>query len=123
MRFIDASWLSSRFLQTQQPRRKLFASKKRIRPEAERDVRRTIFWYEEQRPGLGREFVFELNAVYERVAENPRFYEDIYHGIRRAILRRFPYGVFYLVDDGEVRVFAVLDMARDPSVWQGRVDV
>ena len=41
-------------------------------------------------------------------------------GIRRAIVRRFPYGVFYLVADTEIRVIAVVDMARNPSVWQGR---
>jgi plasmid stabilization system protein ParE len=95
----------------------------RIRPEAERDVRDAVSWYEEQRPGLGRELILELDAVYERLSENPHLYRDIRRGIRRAIVRRFPYGVFYLVTDIEVRVIAVVDMARNPSVWQDRADV
>ncbi len=95
----------------------------RIRPEAERDVRNAVSWYEEQRSGLGRELILELDAVYERLAESPHRYADIRRGIRRAIVRRFPYGVFYLVTDTEVRVIAVVDMARNPSVWQDRADV
>lgn len=74
----------------------------RIRPEAERDVRTAFAWYEDQRSGLGRKLVGELNAVFERLSENPFLYADIRGGIRRAIVRRFPYGVFYLVSDSEV---------------------
>ncbi len=95
----------------------------RIRPEAECDVREAVSWYEEQHPGLGRELILELDAVYERLAENPRLYADIRRGIRRAIVRRFPYGVFYLVTDTEIRVIAVVDMARNPSVWRDRADI
>ena len=95
----------------------------RIRPQAERDVHSTISWYEEQQPGLGRNFISELDAVYERLAANPYFYAAILHGVRRAIMRRFPHGVYYLVANSEVRVLAVLDMARDPAIWRGRVDV
>lgn len=94
----------------------------RIRPEAERDVRAAFAWYENQRPCLGRDFVAELDAVYERLSNNPYQYADILGGIRRAIARRFPYGVFYLVTESEVRVLAVIDMARNPGVWQKRID-
>ena len=95
----------------------------RIRPEAERDVRDAVIWYEEQRRNLGKDFISELDAVYERIVDNPCLYADIHRGICRAVTRRFPYGVFYLATDTEVIVFAVLDMARDPSVWIARVDV
>ena len=96
--------------------------KVRIRPRAERDTRRAFSWYEKQRPGLGRELALELNAVYGRLAENPYLYADIYRGIRRAITRRFPYGVFYLVAENEVRVLSVVDMSQNPSVWKRRPD-
>ncbi len=94
----------------------------RIRPLAQRDVRRAFSWYERQRPGLGRDFVEELDAVYGRLADNPYANQDIFYGVRRAILRRFPYAVFYLVGAREVRVLAVMDMSRDPEVWRRRID-
>ena len=94
----------------------------RIRPEAERDVRTAFSWYEKQRTGLGRELVAELDAVYKRLCENPYLYADIRNGVRRAIVRRFPYAVFYLVAEPEVRVLAVIDMARNPAIWEKRTD-
>ena len=94
----------------------------RIRPEAERDVRAAFSWYEKQRFGLGPELVTELDAVYERLAENPYLYADIRNGVRRAIVRRFPYAVLYLVAETEVRVLSVVNMARNPAVWERRTD-
>lgn len=96
--------------------------KVRIRPLAERDTRRAFSWCEKQRSGLGRELAVELDVIYERLGENPYIYADIHRGIRRAITRRFPYGVFYWVADNEVRVLSVVDMSRNPSVWKRRTD-
>jgi len=53
----------------------------RVRPEAERDVETAFAWYEEQRAGLGREFLHELDVVYERIA--PFLYAELYRGLRR----------------------------------------
>ena len=96
--------------------------KVRIRPRAERDTRRAFAWYEKRRPGLGRELAQELDAIYQRLAENPYIYADIHRGLRRAVTGRFPYGVFYLVADNEVRVLSVIDMSRDLSAWKRRGD-
>ena len=93
----------------------------RIRPQAGRDVEKAFSWYEGQRPGLGREFVSELDKVLLRLSKNPYMYREIHRGVRRAITRRFPIAVFYVATDTEVRVLAVVDMARDVSVWQKRV--
>jgi plasmid stabilization system protein ParE len=92
----------------------------RIRPEAERDVEAAYAWYEEQRPGPGREFLNDLELVYERLTEFPVMYADIYRGLRRALSKRFPVGVFYLVTETQVRVLAVVHFARNPRVWRAR---
>src|SRR3970040_1344617 len=92
----------------------------RVRPEAEHDVEAAYAWYDEQRLGLGREFLKELDVVYQRLTEFPLIYAEIYRGLRRARLRRFPVGVFYLVTEAEVRVLAVVHVARNPKVWRSR---
>ena len=94
----------------------------RIRPLAQRDIRRAFSWYERQRSGLGTDLVNELDAVYERLAKNPYAYQEVLSGVRRAILRRFPYAVFYLIVEEEVRVLCVMDMSRDPEFWRRRAD-
>jgi len=93
----------------------------RIRPQAERDVNKAYSWYEGQRPGLGREFILEIDKVLLRLSKYPYMYREIHRGVRRAITRRFPIAIFYIATDTEVRVLAIVDMARDVSVWQKRI--
>ena len=91
-----------------------------VRRSAKADIRRAARWYEGQRQGLGRAFVQEIDALLNRVCVSPMQYQTIYREIRRAIPRRFPYGVFYRIDGPTILVFAVVDLHRDPSTWQDR---
>jgi plasmid stabilization system protein ParE len=92
----------------------------RVRPEADRDVEAAFAWYEDQRAGLGREFLHELDVVYERIANFPFLYAELYRGLRRVRLRRFPVGVFYAVTPAEIRSVAVIHAARSPRTWRTR---
>ena len=92
----------------------------RVRPQAEREIEAAFAWYEEQRAGLGREFLHELDLVYERLTKFPLIYAEVYRGLRRTRLRRFPIGVFYLLTEAEIRVLAVVHLARNPKVWRSR---
>ena len=91
-----------------------------VRHPAKADIRRAAQWYEGQRPGLGRAFVRQIDVLLSRLRVNPMQYQIVYREIRRAIPRRFPYGVFYRVEGQTVLVFAVVDLHRDPSTWQDR---
>ena len=89
-------------------------------PRADLDVEATARWYERQRPGLGLEFLGELRAAYTRIITGPLGYQSIGLGTRRALLRRFPYAVYFVVGDDVVTVVAVLHASRDPAEWQRR---
>lgn len=91
------------------------------RPIAEADVREAAFWYEGKRGGLGAEFVLELDSLYERVLQNPRQFPEIGEGARRALLRRFPYTIYFIAGDEAVTVIAVLHQHRRPEAWRARV--
>jgi toxin ParE1/3/4 len=91
-----------------------------VRRQAKADIREAARWYESQRVGLGRAFVQQIDALLDRVRLNPMRYQVVYRDMRRAIPRRFPYGVFYRIDGAAVLVFAVVDLRRDPSSWQDR---
>ena len=92
-----------------------------VRRQAKLDLRRATRWYEEQRPGLGRELVAQVDRVLDRVTNNPHQWQVIYRGVRRAIVQRFPYGVFYRIDGTDIIVFAIVHLHRDPFSWQQRV--
>ena len=92
-----------------------------IRPEAENDIYKAFDWYEQQRAGLGKEFAQELSASMDRIMESPRLYSELYRGIRRALLKRFPFGVYYLLNDEKIIVLSVLHLAMDPAKWESRI--
>jgi len=67
--------------------------------EADLDVVDAVAWYEGQRSGLGVELLMELDAVMQRVVQGPLQFPEIKDGIRRALLQRFPYSVYFKVGD------------------------
>ena len=84
-----------------------------VRGKAKADIRRAAKWYEYQREGLGREFISEVDQALARIQTNPEQYEIVHREIRHAILRRFPYGVFYRIRAMKISVFAVFHLKRD----------
>ena len=93
-----------------------------VRPEAEADIGDAYAWYETQRPGLGQRFLDELSRCLDQIQSAPKRYHPVRAEARRALVRRFPYGVFFVADERQVSVLAVLHMARDPALWQQRVE-
>ena len=89
-------------------------------PRADLDVAATFDWYEKEQAGLGREFLDELRATYDRIADGPLAYQDLRPGIRRALVRRFPYAAYFAVEGDVVVVLAVVHVSRDPAEWQRR---
>jgi len=89
-------------------------------PEAEGEFRDAIFWYEHQRKGLGSEFVLCIDEAIERIRRSPETYPKVYKTIRRIVVRRFPFALFYEVARSEIRVLAIFHSRRDPSRWRSR---
>jgi plasmid stabilization system protein ParE len=90
-------------------------------PEAELDVTEAYIWYERRKDGLGEEFLSSLSACIESVCWQPEMCSLIYENFRRALIRRFPYAVFYEYADEAITVYAVLHNARDPEKWRQRL--
>ena len=91
-----------------------------IKPEVERDLRDAMEWYNEQRAGLGDEFLAEVERAFDRICENPGLHSCVHRDIRRALTKRFPYGVFFIVEGDCVAVLAVMHVSRHPGRWRQR---
>ena len=92
-----------------------------VRPEAERDALEAASWYEGERPDLATEFLDELRTTFSRIAEGPQRFPVVFREVRRAILHRFPFGVFFIVEAHSAVVLAITHLRRHPSTWQKRV--
>jgi plasmid stabilization system protein ParE len=90
-------------------------------PNVQDDVDEAYRGYEQQRAGLGDDFMAALEEVYNRLQQIPQVHQPIYQNVRRALLRRFPYCVYYRIHANRVEVIAVQHERRDPGHWQSRV--
>lgn len=92
-----------------------------LRSEAEQELEAAFDWYNDQRTGLGRRFVTAVQAVFDAIGANPRMHGVVLADVRKAVVRRFPYCVFYRPHDDRIEVLSVFHTSRDPSVWQARI--
>jgi toxin ParE1/3/4 len=92
-----------------------------IREEAQAEILAAFAWYDEKRRGLGQQFIASLDVVMERISHHARSFPVVEHGIRKAILRRFPYVVFFELGNDRATILAVYHGHRPPRRWSERV--
>ena len=93
----------------------------RLTPEAEFDLDEAYDWYRDQAAELAVEFLQAVNRCIESIHRQPEAYQLVDRTMRRALLRRFPYAVFFEVGRAEIVVYAVFHGARDPRAWKRRL--
>ena len=91
-----------------------------VAPEAALDISKAYVWYESHRVGLG-EVLNAVDASMERIRRQPAIYARVHEEYRRALLRRFPYAIFFEYAETAVTVYAVFHTSRDPEKWRLRL--
>jgi len=84
------------------------------------ELAETIEWYEVQQVGLGRRFAQALDLTKRRICVFPEISGEIAHGIRRAIIPGFPYGLVYSIHQDILEILAVAHLHREPLYWENR---
>ena len=77
-------------------------------------------WYEDRQPGLGAQFVSEIDRAVDLASKHPDRYPIKHKEIRCVRARRFPCSIFYIVEAGQIVVLAVFHARRDPAIWKVR---
>jgi plasmid stabilization system protein ParE len=91
-----------------------------IKPYAEFDANDAANWYNNQSKGLGNEFLLALDAKINSIKRNPTHFQVVYKNIRRALTERFPYGVFFIVEERTIYILAIIHTSRKPKIWKKR---
>jgi toxin ParE1/3/4 len=92
-----------------------------IIPAAQHDIAEAAKYYNHHRPGLGDEFLAEIDKAVAAVAADPVAFEQVRPGIRRYLVRRFPYGIYYrMPDENTVRIVVVRHHSRRPGYGMRR---
>ena len=91
-----------------------------IRKEAEADIAEAYQYYESCREGLGADFISCIDEAISRVQNNPKQFRTVLDKVRRALVRKFLYGIYYTIHENEIIVLAVVHARRNPKHWQSR---
>ncbi len=93
-----------------------------VTPIARQDLIDAQDWYESEARDLGRRFRAAVDAVIKRIGMNPRQFPVVHKNVRRALLRRFPYALMFVIEpDGALTIIACFHGSRDPTRWQKRM--
>ena len=93
----------------------------RFSSDADAELAEARQWYAYQREDLDLEFMDSVDEALTLVVRNPYLYPIVYRNLRRAVIRRFPFAIFFDVREDEIQVIAVFHSRRDPEGWQSRV--
>jgi plasmid stabilization system protein ParE len=89
-------------------------------PEADAELKEALARYESIRPELAQRFAEAVVETVEKIAAAPLHFADLGNGRRRAGVRRFPYGLFFLAEDTRIVVIACFHGRRNPRRWELR---
>ena len=84
------------------------------------ELAEAIGWYEHERTGLGLDFLAAVDAALTLLLEHPSIGTAVRPRVRRTLLRRFPYALFYTNHEDRVRVLAIVHSNRHPARWPRR---
>lgn len=88
--------------------------------EAEAELLAAARFYDGEKPGLGVEFLLEIQRAARAIIAYPELGHRFSKRVRRVLVRRFPYGVLYRLEDERVFVVAIAHVRRRPSYWRHR---
>ena len=92
----------------------------KISPEAEADLAEARAFYEGRRGGLGDEFLESFEDTLRSIETSPEAFSVVHRQLRRTLMRRFPFSVYYRIEGGEPVIIAVFHSRRNPKDWKSR---
>lgn len=95
----------------------------KLLPIVQNDLKDAKKWYNEQRETLGEEFKEEVNKEIDYIGQNPKNYQIKYKGLRQSLVPRFPYAIFYLIEEKKraLIVIGLLHTSRNPEIIIKRI--
>jgi plasmid stabilization system protein ParE len=90
--------------------------------KAQEDLDDAYQWYEDQEPGLGKEFIRCIDAKIAKIKRYPLHHQVVQSDtVRRALTNRFPFSIYFVDDEEIIVIFAILHQKRSPEFWKSRL--
>jgi len=91
-----------------------------ISETAENHISDAALWYEEQKEGLGKQFLSAVKVCFDLIERNPHIYIKLYKILHKTLIKTYPYFIFFTIseDHQKVVIIAVLHTSRNPKNWK-----
>lgn len=90
-------------------------------PGVEDEIIDASQWYENKKEGLGLDFLLSVEAALFSIKRQPLTFQKVFSNVRRSVIKRFPYGVFFVIEKKTITVIAVSSFHRHPAIWQKKL--
>lgn len=87
---------------------------------AREDIREIALWYRNEQDGLDDRFIFSLKASLDSLIKNPFVYQINFHSVRSMLMKRFPYRIYYLIEEPAILIVGVMHTKRNPKLIRRR---
>ncbi len=90
--------------------------------EAENDLSKSFEYYFKDSPKVADTFFNEINISIEKIKQNPFSFSKVYNNIRKYVIKKFPFVIYYKVENYTIRVIAIFHTSRNPEIWNERIN-
>jgi plasmid stabilization system protein ParE len=90
-------------------------------PDAETELIEAARFYEGREPGLGERFLRDFETAAAAILDAPDRWRIVEDDVRRFLMRRFPYGIYYRREGEDLRILVVKHHSRHPDYWKYRL--
>ena len=91
-----------------------------FKAQAEVDLAEAHDWYEQQQFALGKKFLIAVNTAAVRLAAGPERFPIVHKKVCRALVRGFPFSIYFIVERNRIFILTVVHQRRDPKLWKSR---
>ncbi len=88
-----------------------------VSQRAQKEIAEAFLWYEDKQVGLGKKLLQLFDDKIAILQKNPNQYPAVHKSIRRALIKKFPYSIFYTVDSERIEILAFFHLKRNPIRW------
>ncbi len=87
---------------------------------AESDISQATLWYSDKNKKLGLDYLNLLNSKFNQISINPLQFPVVHKEIRRALLQKYPYAIYFKIETDCILILAVLHTFRNPNILKKR---
>lgn len=94
--------------------------KQKFHPDAIEEYLGAVAYYADISPKLGKSFIEAIESGLTKIHLFPEAWQVVAGDVRRHLIDRFPFGIYYCIDEDIVMIYAVMHMSRHPDYWKNR---